>query len=163
MAEDILQLSQRLGALTLGWVVSLLQCELTPHHSLQRSTMSIALEFDKVPRDFSPPKHPISALLYRLSRSELNYGSFREEPAISSLDWPFTPIPRSEERFARQNPFRLPSLWREISPCPGIDRLVSGLKTVTPGAFTPRPLQKAADLLVSLQHRSFNFLVSPLL
>ena len=114
-------------------------------------------------RGISPPKHPISALLHRLSRSGLNYGSFREEPAISSLDWPFTPIPRSEERFARQYPFRPPSLWREISPCPGIDRLVSGLKAVTPGAFTPRPSPKAADVLVSLKLRSFNFLVSPLL
>ena len=33
-----------------------------------------------------------------LSRSRLDYGLLRQEPAITGLDWLFTPSPKSEKR-----------------------------------------------------------------
>ena len=65
--------------------------------------------------------------------------ALRGEPAITGLDWSFAPRPGSGERIARQNPFGPPPGFRPASPCPGLDRPVSGLTAVTPGPFRPRP------------------------
>ena len=44
------------------------------------------------------PLNPISVSLQSLpSRSALDYGQLRQEPAITALDWLFTPYPRLEE------------------------------------------------------------------
>ena len=56
---------------------------------------------------------------------------------MASLDWPFTPTPRSPERFERQNRLRPPPCFGRASPCPGVDRLASGLPPWTPGERTP--------------------------
>ena len=71
----------------------------------------------------------------RIHRSSLAYGLLRPEPAITSLDYAFRPCPRSGKRIARQNSFRPPCPFRDTSPCPGQDRLVSGRQQVTPGPF----------------------------
>jgi hypothetical protein len=54
-------------------------------------------------RTLSGPDSPISALLRRLSLARSCCDMFREEPAISDLDWTFTPRRRSRERFAYQH------------------------------------------------------------
>ena len=54
-------------------------------------------------RTLSGPDSPISALLRRLSPARSCCDMFREEPAISDLDWTFTPRRRSRERFAYQH------------------------------------------------------------
>lgn len=51
----------------------------------------------------SSPASPISALLRRLSQTRSYCDMFREEPAISDLDWTFTPRRGSRERFAYQH------------------------------------------------------------
>lgn len=57
---------------------------------------------------------------------------------MASLDWPFTPNPRSPERFERQNRFGPPPCFGRASPCPGLDRLASGLPPWTPDEHIPR-------------------------
>ena len=49
---------------------------------------------------FLPQNPPSVALPRRPSQVKLDYGQLRQEPAITELDWPFTPIPRSEERLS---------------------------------------------------------------
>lgn len=90
-------------------------------------------------RGISPPAHPVSALPRHLPPGGLACEPFRVEPAVTGLDWPFTPSPGSGERFALQHPFGPPPLVRVASPCPGLDRPASGLTAVTPGPFGPRP------------------------
>ena len=82
---------------------------------------------------------PISALPHRPPLGGLGCDPLRGEPAITGLDWSFAPRPRSGERFARQNPFGPPRGFRPASPCPGLDRPVSGLAAVAPGPGGPRP------------------------
>ena len=94
-------------------------------------------------RGISSPKHPYGALQHGLSPLRLSCEIFREEPAISRLDWPFTPIPRSSERFAHQHRFGPPPEFPQASSCPGIDRRASGIPSTTPGEHTP-PLANAA-------------------
>ena len=89
-------------------------------------------------RGISPPKHPISALPRHQSPARLTLESFREEPAVTGLDWPFTTNPRLHECFARQQRFGPPSLVRATSSYPGIDRPASGLMAVTTGRLRPR-------------------------
>ena len=50
-------LSQHLGALTSGWVISLADTKLTPVPSLPTSTMIARSEFDSVTRNFFPKSH----------------------------------------------------------------------------------------------------------
>ena len=57
------------------------------------------------------------------------------ELAITRLDWSLAPIPRSEERIARQNPYEPPLGFRLTSLCPGIDRLVSSMYARDSGPF----------------------------
>src|SRR3989304_3039974 len=62
----------------------------------------------------------------------LSCDSFRGEPAIPGLDWPFTPMPRSIEGFAHQHRFGPPPSFRRASTCPGIDRRDSGTSQTPP-------------------------------
>ena len=64
---------------------------------------------------------------------------FRGEPAITGLDWTFTPRRRSRERFEHQHRFRPPCSFRHTSPCPRLDRPVSGRIPLTSRALTRRP------------------------
>ena len=100
----------------------------------------------------SDPCFPISALPHQQPRSGLGSGPLRRELAITRLDWSLAPIPRSGERIARQNPCEPPLGFRLASPCPGIDRLVSSFKAVTPGPFRP-----CAWLLAELRAYRFPF------
>ena len=85
----------------------------------------------------SPPCLPIGALPRRQSHSRLCCNILRRELAITRLDWPFAPFPKSEERIAYQYPFRPPSGFRLTSPCSGKDHLVSSLIRVTSGPLRP--------------------------
>lgn len=69
----------------------------------------------------------------------LCWDTLRREPAITGLDWSFAPRRGSWERIARQNPFGPPPGFPPASPCPRLDRPVSGLTAVTPGPCRPRP------------------------
>ena len=84
-------------------------------------------------RGISPPKHPISALPRHQPPVRLSLETFREEPAVTGLDWPFTTSPRLYECFARQQRFGPPSLVRATSSYPGLDRPASGFTAVTTG------------------------------
>ena len=94
-------------------------------------------------RSLSAPAPPISALPHRPPPGRPGWDPLRGEPAITGLDWSFAPSPRSWERFAHQNPFGPPRGFRPASPCPGLDRPVSGLTAVTAGPFRPRPSRVA--------------------
>jgi hypothetical protein len=87
-------------------------------------------------RKLSLPKHAISALPHAPSQLRSACEQFREEPAITGLDWSFAPIPRSSKRFAHQYWFGPPPFFRRASPCPGIDRPASGIQLLTPGERT---------------------------
>ena len=55
----------------------------------------------------------------------------RDRPAIAPLDWTFTPIPSSSERFADQQRCDPPPNFHRASIWPGIDRRASGLPPLT--------------------------------
>jgi hypothetical protein len=150
-----LTLSQHLGALTLVWVASLSAMGAYPpgpfSWSLKRQQIrSLIGEWI-----LSVPCSSISALPRWRPRPRLGYGLLRRELAITELDWSLTPNPRSEERIARQLPFRPPPGFRPASPCPGLDRPVSSFTVMTPGPFRPcpSPHEVAAGLSVSLRLR----------
>lgn len=69
---------------------------------------------------------PISALPHKQTLGGLGWDPLREEPATTELDWSFAPMPKSEERIARQNPCGPPPGFRPASSCSGIDRSVPG-------------------------------------
>ena len=67
---------------------------------------------------FGSRTHPVLYLLRtHFSRPYLNM--FRGEPAISELDWPFTPTLKSSERFSTHNGSVLHRLLRRLQPAPG--------------------------------------------
>ena len=98
-------------------------------------------------RGISPPKHPISALPRKPSPFRLTLESFRVEPAVTGLDWPFTTKRRLEECFARQQPCGPPSLVRATSSYPRIDRPASGFNAVTTGPLKTLPLTPKKKML----------------
>ena len=106
---------------------------------LPPSTAATGSEFDRGPGAYGP-LHPQS-VLYPAARppAGLPCEALRREPAITGLDWSFAPRRGSGERIARQNPFGPPPGFRPASPCPRLDRPVSGLTAVTPGPLRPRP------------------------
>src|SRR2546427_4331346 len=67
---------------------------------------------------FGSRTHPVLYLLRtRFPRPYLNM--FRGEPAISELDWPFTPTLKSSERFSTHNGSVLHRLLRRLQPAQG--------------------------------------------
>ena len=67
---------------------------------------------------FGPRTHPVLYLLRtHFPRPYLNM--FRGEPAISELDWPFTPTLKSSERFSTHNSSVLHRLLRRLQPAQG--------------------------------------------
>ena len=87
----------------------------------------------------SPHPPPIGALHHRRPRAGPDCGQLRGEPAVTGLDGSFATSPGSSDRIARQDRFGPPPPIQGASAYPGLDRPVSGLAAVTPGAFTPGP------------------------
>lgn len=86
----------------------------------------------------------ISRPCYTVLRHQLFWGTLRQEPATSHLDWSFAPMPEFDDRFARQNRDRLPPEVTPASPCSGIARWLSGCRLHTRprvGAGKPAPLR----------------------
>src|SRR2546428_14089229 len=82
---------------------------------------------------FATRTHPVLYLLRtRFPRPYLNM--FRGEPAISELDWPFTPTLKSSERFSTHNGSVLHRLLRRLLPPQGQIPPASGLP---PPALSP--------------------------
>lgn|GEM_PF-543743 len=105
----------------------------------------------------SPHPLPIGALHHRRPRAGPDCGQLREEPAVTGLDGSFATSPGSSDRIARQDRFGPPPPIQGASAYPGLDRPVSGLATVTPGAFTPGPSPlRAAGFSLSLRLRNLN-------
>ena len=144
-------LSRYLGTLTLGWIHFLMDPKLTPE-ALNPSVYDDRRFGVQQGTDRFPGLSPqLVALPHNLSQLRSCCDKFREEPAISSLDWPFTPIRRSSERFAHHYPFGPPPPFRGASTCPRIDQLASGIPPVTPGERTSHLAPcGVACLLVSL-------------
>src|SRR5581483_6052420 len=87
-------LSPNLGTLTLRWVVPLSHIKLTPD-TLSRPLLRPPQVWSFIPgRPVSRPKPRLSALPHGEPRRTSSCEKFRKEPAIASLVWPFSPIPR---------------------------------------------------------------------
>lgn len=71
-----------------------------------------------------------------LSRIALDYGLFQQEPAITDLDWLFTPMPRLEN-YLHVRLLQASTNFKFASPYPGIARSASGRILMTTGTFTP--------------------------
>ena len=67
---------------------------------------------------FASRTHPVLYLL-RTRFPRPYHNMFRGEPAISELDWPFTPTLKSSERFSTHNGSVLHRLLRRLQPAPG--------------------------------------------
>lgn len=95
------------------------------------STLPPGSEFDRELDPFGSAT--LDQYLYPGShtRTGLSCGIFRKEPAIARLDWFFATNPRSEECFDCNTPSGLQPAFGRPSPCPGLDRLASGLAIVT--------------------------------
>ena len=130
-----LTLSRHLGTLTLVWVVPLSVMRLTPHKPASWLLRRLYIRSSNGRRALSSPYRPIGALQYKPSPPRQDCDPLRRELAITGLDWFLTPNPRSEDRFARQDPFRPPVDFRPPSSCPGIDRPVSSLTAMTKDSF----------------------------
>ena len=131
-------LSLHLGTLTPVWVASLSAVGAYPPVPVSRGLRRRWIRSLREKWDLSTPRFSISALPHRPPRSGLCCDILRKELAITELDWSFATSPRSEDRIARQNPFGPPSGFRLTSPCPGLDRPVSSLTTMTPDPFRSR-------------------------
>ena len=107
-----LTLSQHLGTLASVWVASL--SALGPYAPVPVSRGFKRQQIRSLRRRWtlSNPCLPISALPRWPPRSRLCCDILRREIAITRLDWYFAPNPRSEDRIARQNPFRPPPGFR---------------------------------------------------
>ena len=87
-------LSPNLGTLTLRWVVPLSHIKLTPD-ALSRPLLPPPQVWSFIPgRTVSRPKPRLSALPHDERPRTSACEQFRGEPAIASLVWPFSPIPR---------------------------------------------------------------------
>lgn len=109
------------------------------------------------------PSLNTQSVLYPATKSpvRLTLESFRVEPAVTGLDWPFTTIPKSEECFVEQQPCGPPSLVRATSTCPGIDRPASGFNAVTKGPIKTLPHTKKLREIGFPSNTKLNSLSSP--
>lgn len=70
----------------------------------------------------------------------LSWGKLQVEPATRWFDWSFAPIPRFDDRFARQNRYEPPSGFPLTSLYPGIVHHLSGpIKCALSRCVWPRP------------------------
>ena len=127
-------LNRCFGALTTVWVVPLSEFKLTPNPRLPGSTILLFLELDREPRDFSP----IIPYPYLYQSRNLPQGL-----TTANFDWNqlspssigFSPLDPGQKNACPQNLFGPPSPITETSPCPGLDRSVSGPAPVTSSTF----------------------------
>ena len=89
-----LTLDVHFGALTIVWVVPLLERKLTPRPRFQIRIDVGKFGVEQKTEGFLPLNLQFVSLPFQLSRSRIDYGQFRLEPAIAALDWLFTPNPR---------------------------------------------------------------------
>jgi hypothetical protein len=146
-----LTLSRHSGALTLVWVVPLSVMRLTPHKPASWLLRRLYIRSSNGRRALSGPYRPIGALQYKPSPPRQDCDPLRRELAITGLDWFLTPNPRSEDRFARQDPFRPPVDFRPPSSYPGIDRPVSSLTAMTKTLSNLSPRRLCCANSVSLR------------
>ena len=97
----------------------------------------------------APATIQCSTCAYLLSRLALKL--FRGEPAISKLDWNFSPIHKSSPHFSTYVWFGPPRCLTTASTCSWIDRLVSGLHHATLPPYSDS---------VSLRLRNLGYLTS---
>src|SRR5581483_7219550 len=147
-----LALSQHFGTLTARWVISLSDPKITPEALTALHLRRMHVRSSRTHRAVSRPKWVIGALPHMLSPERSACEQSRAEPAIPSLDWTFTPLPSSTQRFAHQQGVGPPPHFRRASSWPGKDRLASGFPPVTPGEHT-RLLVDTASILLSLRLR----------
>ena len=114
-------------------------------------------------RGREPPKRTISALQRNQSPLTCTYEYFHAEPAIAQLDWTFTPIPSSSERFADQQRFDPPPIFQRASIWPGIDRRASGLPPMTPSEHTSSLTVNCCGLVGFPSATRINRLTSPMI
>jgi hypothetical protein len=131
-----LTLSMYFGTLTARGIVLLLNYKITPVVLTTLHLRRLQIRSSIPGRPLSQPKPRIGALPRNPSPERSACEQSRAEPAISSLDWTFTPIPRSHQGFAHHYGFGPPRRFPNASPCPGIDRLVSGIQVLTDGERT---------------------------
>lgn len=93
-----LTLNRYFGTLTIVWVVPLSDSKLTPEPRLLTSMTLDPFGVGQETEEFLPLNPKSVALQDQWSQSRLDCGQLRQEPAITGLDWLFTPNPRSEER-----------------------------------------------------------------
>ena len=98
---------------------------------------------------FLPRASQSVALPPRPSPLKLDWRLFRQEPAITVLDWLFTPSRKLEGRMHAVTLQASIHFW--ISPYPRLDRAVSGRNQVTKGIFIPLPSPCGCGILVSLR------------
>jgi hypothetical protein len=153
-------LSPYFGTLTSRWVVPLSDPRLTPEALTALDLRCLQVRSSTIRREVSLPNQMIGALPHERPPQRSACEQSRQEPAISSLDWTFTPIPRSTEGFAHHKPVGPPPHFRRASSCPGIDRLASGLPQVTPGEHTA--LLVNCELVAFATAPALDALTSPL-
>jgi len=114
------------------WAVSLAPPDL-------RARGLAALPHASAPSRFGPPCYPIKgargfrALQGRTVRRAWCSNTFRRQPAITRLDWPFTPNRGSSQSFATDTGSALRGASPPPSAWPRLDRRVSGLAGATCG------------------------------
>ena len=91
-------LNQLLGTLTKVRVVPLSDANLTPDTPSPEIYDAQTFGVGQQAEPFRVLNPQSVALRSMQSHSRLDYGLLRQEPAITSLDWLFTPSPRSEEQ-----------------------------------------------------------------
>ena len=100
----------------------------------------------------SNPCFSISTLPRWQPPARLSLEIFRWELAITELDWPFTPSPRSTERVARHHPVEPPPGFRPASLCPRLDHSVSSFILVISD-----PLRSRSSRLATLRTCRFPY------
>ena len=112
------------------WAVPLLRVKLIPH-ALTPLLLNIGIR--SLVKFGNPVKAPnlFSISTTYIKHNRLAPKLFRGEPAITKLDWPFTPIPSSSSGFSTPKGSDLHPNIIGASPWPGIDHLASGLLTQT--------------------------------
>ena len=83
---------------------------------------------------------------------QLSWGKLRREPATRWFDRSFAPIPKSDERFARQYRYELPPEFPLASPYSGIVHHLSG-----PNLYAQPQLVSRTSVRVALPDNYFHF------
>lgn len=126
-----------MGTLILGWVLALSNTELTPALPLQSSAMMVDSEFDRTTGPFGPwlpNQYLYPAIHLRPGYAEAYFE--RNQLSLISISISLL-APGHVSDLNLSISTGPPSGFRQTSPCPGLDRLASGLILVTVGSFKP--------------------------